>query len=132
MESLSQKQLAFLDDTIKHYNSNNLCIDQDGFCCYSPETLKLGDKSEGCAIGRHLTKEVALQIDTIPSPNYDVGTSVENNEIFNLLPVSLKELTQKFLYAIQMLHDNPLNWDEKGLTRCGEDYVKVIKNSYSL
>jgi hypothetical protein len=123
MEDLKQKRLAFLEDTIKHYNLNNRCVSpKTGKCVYHP----VDDKSKGCAIGRHLTSELAKKLDSLEY------TAISQSEPFNLLPKELKELEQTFLVDIQCLHDRTYNWDENGLSKLGEKEVKEIKEDYKL
>jgi hypothetical protein len=129
MTELQQKQLVFLDDTVAHYNSNNRCANDQVRCgmgCkYSPETLHLEGKSEGCAIGRHLTPELAKELDN--------GTGNKGvKAVFNKLPDNLKELDASFLTLIQLLHDNPNYWDENGLSEEGRESYSTIKRVYDL
>ncbi len=87
--NIKLKQLKFLDDTIKHFNSTNRGVDkEDGVCSYS----------DGCAIGRHLPKELCFRFD-----NYKLDQCVVSSHIFNELPEWLKELSPNFLAAVQTI-----------------------------
>jgi len=125
MNELQQKQLAFLEETVNHYNSNNRCSeDEYGVSCrYSPITLGLEGKSEGCAIGRKLTPELARTID-LKYGSGGVKTVVSD------LPQELIELEIGFLQDIQGLHDAASNWIETGLSQRGQIEVNKIKESY--
>lgn len=124
MTDIQVKQLTFLDETIKHYNSNNRAI-IEGCCLYK----SIPDVSSGCAIGRHLTPELATLLDSCTDLN---STSVEEDKIFNYLPDNLKELGQSFLNQVQQLHDNSAYWNEEGLTSAGYEKVRLIKMHYGL
>lgn len=122
METIAQKQLAFLEETANHYNLNNRCSTATG-CRYSPESLGLKGKSEGCAIGRKLTPTLAKKLDR------EGGTV---SYIFEELPEELKALGRGFLMHIQLLHDNYSNWDREGLSEIGERTVESIKKQFEL
>lgn len=121
MKEITLKQKEFLKDTISHYNKNNrssILIDGNDRCTY----LSPNDKSEGCAIGRHIRdKELCKRWDELPNPMSSVYS------IFDELPEHLKELERYFLLAIQRLHDNPNNWTEKGLSETGKHMANQIE-----
>ena len=53
MKTIEEKRLDFLNETVAHYNSNNRAQTLSYSCQYAP----IGDRSLGCAIGRHLPIE---------------------------------------------------------------------------
>jgi hypothetical protein len=110
MNKLQINQMTFLMETVNHYNLKNRGMNENGQCCY------VG----GCAIGRHLPKELAKILDTFGN------TSISNTEVFNLLPDNLKALGQSFLQSVQFLHDSSDFWDNTGLTDVGQIRVKLI------
>ena len=117
---LQQKQLAFLEETVKFYNTNNRCV--EGSKCFY-----YLDGKDGCAIGRHIkNKTLCRSFD-----KYSL-TSVITDSIFYSLPKKLQYLTQMFLDAIQKLHDNKQNWNKGGLSERGKGEVKIIKTEFSL
>lgn len=125
MEEQQKKQLDFLNETIAHYNSKNRC-EINKRCKYSP----IEGVSEGCAVGRHITdKELCKHLDDLSAKD---NGSVNIKEVFDLLPKNLQELSQRFLGNIQQLHDNPYNWTETGLSIEGLNYVRHIKQIFSL
>lgn len=134
--TLKQKQLEFLNDTIEYYSTdtNRRCVDDfSDNCFYSPVTANKESISDGCAIGRHLTPELKLELDkTFNDINNDESAGVNNEEIFNQLPDNLKELNQGFLVNIQQLHDISDFWTSKGLNITGITYVENIKQIYNL
>jgi len=121
MKSIKQIRLAFLAETIAHYNLYNRAWNEGGVgngCTYSP----IEDVSEGCAIGRHIKdKGLCKLLDTS-----EYG-GVSNTKTFDALPSNLKKLGQPFLNRIQGLHDDEKNWDAKGLTPLGLLRVENIK-----
>jgi hypothetical protein len=127
MTELKQKQLAFLEETVNFYNSDNRTfeVDEEGNefkCVYYMEG------KPGCAIGRKIEdKELCKKLDSERA-----GTGVSNDHIFNQLPIQLKELGKDFLHKVQQLHDSGINWDEKGISEFGKLKVKDIKEYFRL
>lgn len=118
METIKSKQLAFLNETISHFNSNNRGYNHErGQCSYVA----------GCAIGRKLTPELCEKLDNDPGDK-----AVSNTPIFNQLPDELKELGRDFLSDIQELHDLGSNWNETGLSYQGKKRVNAILTNYNL
>lgn len=117
MKTLQQKQLEFLNDTINHFNLNNRGV--------NPTTERYSYE-HGCAIGRHLDKDLAKKLD------YHGFGYVAVPEVFNELPTELKELDRLFLGRIQSLHDSELCWTNTGLSKHGEKTVWQIKVDFSL
>ncbi len=121
MKSIKQIRLAFLEETVAHYNFHNRGWsknDNGNGCVYSP----VADISEGCAIGRHIKdKELCARLDT---PEFG---GVNLDKTFDALPKKLQKLGQEFLKKIQELHDVSTNWNDKGLSEQGKDIVKYIK-----
>jgi hypothetical protein len=111
-------QLAFLEDTIKHFNSTNRGVNTgDRYTC---------SYYAGCAIGRHLPKELCLRLDDFEN------SGINHRGIFDLLPQELQALGMSFLSRVQNLHDDEDNWDEKGLTTQGLEKANVIKKYFGL
>lgn len=123
---MKAKQLAFLEETIAHYNNTNRCSDGNGNCRYSPETLGLQGQSEGCAIGRKLSSELALELDD------QWIYSVRDQPVFSKLPKELRELGADFLMEVQALHDGDSYWTATGLSRDGKIRVERIKEIFGL
>lgn len=121
---MEKRQLEFLEDTVKYYSEdvNRRCVSADSDCFYSPKSISKEEISEGCAIGRHLTDKLKEELD-----KEFINETVLNNVLFNKLPNELRVLGKSFLEIVQRIHDNEKNWDEGGLTRFGELYVKKIK-----
>lgn len=123
MTEIQQKRLKFLEDTVKYYSEdiNRRCINNKG-CYYSPKSISKENISKGCAIGRHLTDKLKEELDE----NFENET-VSKQQVFNLLPAELRELSKVFLRYVQRLHDTEIYWDSLGLTDLGEQYVGSIK-----
>lgn len=126
--ALKRSQLAFLNKTIKHFNSTNRSIDltKNEIQCvyYHP-------KFGGCAIGIHVPIDVRKKLDQV-EPEEEVGMSILNDEIFSMIPMKMQKLGQNFLSEIQSLHDIKMNWNENGLTEFGKNNVQIIKQSFEL
>lgn len=130
--TLKEKQLAFLNETIAHYNSKNRCVDLKLGCVYAPTQT-----SAGCAIGRHLPLELAQGFDQLAKDNQGcpdgIGWGVSADRIYSKLPESLKELGMTFLARMQSLHDNENNWDSDGLNApYGKQNVAEIVRDFEL
>ena len=123
MDTLKQKQLEFLEDTVSYFAANptlrrNIA---DGACRYYP----IWEGSEGCAIGRHLPRELAKWLD-------DKWGGCCIYLISEFLPEELKALEIVFLQRVQDLHDGDENWFSEGLTYVGKNKVKQIKIMFGL
>jgi hypothetical protein len=130
---------ALLEETVEHYNSENrsvVNINREiaevgiGTCLYVYD----GKRSEGCAVGRKLTK---VQRDFISkegtrcnSLNVDELRSMFVRE--NIELGILDEYSISFLAALQKLHDFSSHWDKDGLTDLGKEKYNEIKTNYIL
>ena len=135
MENLNERRLNFLNDTIEYYseNINRRCTDEYGNCYYNPASVGKEEISEGCAIGRHLSKELKEKLDKLFGSEGAIEEVYEDvlvdNEDF---PSDLISLGLVFLRDIQLLHDYHTHWKVGGLTELGELRVSLIKNQYEL
>lgn len=121
---LKQKQLAFLDETIDFYDSNNRSVKNskdffncDNVCVYSPT-----ETSPGCAIGRHIEdKALLVKWDVINLP-------INSDKLTDEIPQHLFDLGVDFLRQVQRLHDDKVLWNEEGLSPRGKaEYERIIK-----
>lgn len=126
MNTLQQKQLAFLEDTVNFYNSENRVLAHNGACIYSSTV-----KSPGCAIGRHLSKDLARDFD-VQKIMFNDRTDDLFVEYFEKLPTEIKELGDVFLGEIQALHDGGFNWNKDGISETGKIEIERIKKSFNL
>jgi len=101
----SKTRQALLDNTVNHFNTDNLCTNDAGLCVYRNH-----DNSLGCAIGREISDELALSFDRRNS-----YPSVRG--VFTELPKRLKDMGLEFLCSIQRLHDDEKNWTRDWFTR---------------
>lgn len=103
METLQEKRLEFLNETVGFYTNNPRSITETGECIYSPTS-----KSVGCAIGRHIEdKDLCKQLDNHRSGGL---AATEIFYTFDLLPEKLKALGKDFLQDVQDLHDCDVYW----------------------
>ena len=117
MDELQQRQLDFLEDTVKYYSedTSRRAVTIGGSYCYYRT-----DDGRKCAIGRH-----------IPDELYDV--SIENKSIcsiigFECISDELRELGMLFLMNVQELHDSDWYWvSGEGLSTEGGKWVYYIK-----
>jgi len=124
MPTLQEKRLAYLEDTIQHYNSNNRAVKPDRKCVYIPVFNEHGEKiSDGCAIGRKCSLNIAEKLSK-------TNCSIDMTESFNLLTEEMKELGVGFLVSIQKLHDSPDCWNAEGISEIGKEKVMKIKNRF--
>ena len=112
----------FLLDMLEYYcvdPFNRRCASyDDGQCKYYPTH----EGTEGCAIGRHLSPELAKKLDRYTS-SY-TSASIDQVDI-TLLPNKLRLLGIEFLANVQNLHDTAEFWEEKGLSLRGKKYISV-------
>ncbi len=123
METLKEKQLKVLNDTVAIYNKNNRSI-IDGKCLYFMEG------TIGCAVGRLIAdKELCKQLDGL-----DNGETTGVGVVFDKLPSDVKQLGVDFLKELQNLHDDVYTryWDDNGLSIKGVEFVERIKQVFEL
>lgn len=114
--SISERSLAFLDDTAQHYNSKNRSEGESSYCSYHPAH----ENTQGCAIGRWLDRDNPIIVGKWAS-------EVSAPRVQGNLPKWMVEMGIVFLARVQMLHDNDNNWNEKGLTEKGLEEYELIK-----
>lgn len=92
-KTLRVKRLALLEDTIEYYSSdiNRRCVTEPGICYYSPEKANKVGFSNGCAIGRLLSTELRITLDS----GMD-DSEVNFCGIFNQLPEEIRLLGMGF------------------------------------
>lgn len=94
----------FLQDLLDYYTVDPIkrrCMNEAGKCFYTP----ISTFTDGCAIGRHLDKELQHEFD-----NDGVPKSVSEFSVFHKLPQWMKDLGQDFLLECQILHDRNQVW----------------------
>ena len=111
MATIAEKQKAFLVDTIQYYivdpKTRRSKNPKTGKCQYSGT-----DESEGCAIGRHLSKDLCKILD-----NQSLSFEYE----FEYFPNSLQCLGLRFLLDVQLFHDRDHVWKNQ------QDFDKVLQ-----
>ncbi len=127
--SIQDRQKAFLEDTIKYFNSLNRCEKErenskSALCIYSA----IDEVKTGCAIGRWLEPDLAKSLDD--SEGY--STAVDDYLIFNSLPEWMRNLDQKFLFEVQRLHDSSNFWNNSGISSDGETQANLIREKFGL
>jgi len=145
------KEESFLLDMLAYYTvdpqARRNYVEDTGLstCKYAP----LKETSEGCAIGRHLPLEVALEWDKVDilycdeeeeeclhfeSVYDDINSAIDLKLIKDDRPPVLKELNSVFLTRIQSLHDNKTCWDNenKSLSKYGKNRLSAIIDSYDM
>ena len=120
-------ELQLLESTISYFNSQNLCV-VDGGCFYSP----ISDKTEGCAIGRHLTKKAKKAFDKCNNGNTQIRAVFENESLKKMAPKWMQKMDISFLVNMQQLHDSKGNWNETGLSPKGKQEVVRIMAQFKL
>lgn len=111
----------FLVDMLEYYcpDPENRRNSIEGRCRYYP----IKDRSEGCAIGRHMTSDSAQQADNVPGE-----TTIDNiyKTWAEFLPTWMLPLGVSFLEKCQELHDLSELWEDKGLSKSGKREVSNI------
>lgn len=113
--TLIERQFDFLADTINHYSENpekKRCFNKvQGSCRYHP----VNSKTDGCAIGRHMTRENQIKAD-MEFKNVEILIIIKPE----LFPKWMRELGHDFLGKVQRLHDFGSNWNKSELSVKGE------------
>jgi len=109
----------FLIDLLEYYTVDpKKRINKSDSCKYAP----ILSTSDGCALGRYLPLAIAQQWDILGEDIMDLCNR------YNTPPI-LKNLSHNFpgfLSDCQLLHDTSINWDDKGLTIAGKDFIRYI------
>lgn len=127
----------FLQDTIDYYSvdpENRRCINGTT-CAYSPANANKEGKSEGCAIGRHLSPEVQTKFDkgiNCTPLNLTIFAIMNNQEARKLLPEWMQKMDASFLSDVQCLHDINTYWDSNALSNKGKERVNTIIAEHKL
>ena len=123
LTELQIKQLRLLKETVDYYSVDPInrrsLLPGSLLCVYSPHA-----KSQGCAIGRLISKELAKYFDR-DSPA--IGTPVVD-DVFHELPIDLQKLGLNYLVELQVFHDSHLFWNTKGLTIKGTHQLNSIRS----
>ena len=120
----------FLLDALDYYtaDTNRRCVSDSDGCYYNPTSAGKEGISEGCLIGRHLTKEQQIQAD-----NTGGVLSIFNQQKANeILPEWMHEFGELFLFHCQQLHDGPILWNDGGLTDEGRNRLSIIIKDFEL
>lgn len=122
-QEIKAKRLSIVEDVAKHYTSTNRAASlETNSCQYAP----IEGVSEGCAVGRLIAdKELCKLMDTR-------GCSINSvSQIFSeMVPQELKDLDLEFLRDLQIIHDEPSNWNSSGLSTYGQESIERIINRY--
>lgn len=123
----------FLLDTLEYYSGHlERRCEADGVCKYSPKAVNKQGKTEGCAIGRHLSEEGKLAFDNLPLNGITHIRQDYPVTFAKYAPLWMQEMDTFYLSAIQALHDSDDNWTDKGLSYYGKREVKTIIENFSL
>lgn len=120
----NEEKIQLLNETVAYYSENTLrrCIKAD-FNCFYDGANNTFTASDGCAIGRLLTKELRAELD-LEFKNNSVNSGVFN--IFNRLPKEVQSYGKTYLLRLQNFHDNSIFWDDAGLSDYGITEVKYL------
>lgn len=125
---IKRRMLIFLDETIQHYNRDNRSFN-NFLCSYIPDDPST---SEGCAIGRKLSKSYKKKM--MASEKFSEINIRDVNRLFYELhtPRYFKGMPLSFLKQVQGLHDDDNFWCRNGLTDDGEEFCRKLKTTYGL
>jgi len=131
-KTIEEKRLAILNETITYYGKNpkRRCVTSSisgGKICFYDGSKNTKLESDGCAVGRLLSKRMKAKLDKkYTFSDKDSGVK----DLFHELPKTIQVYGEDFLEALQQLHDSNIFWAEFGLTKEGKKFVKSIKNKY--
>lgn len=121
--TLPERQLDFLADTVNYFSVNprdRRCVEGSSTCRYYP----IKPTTDGCAIGRHMTKKNQLLADDAEFGGID--WLIEERP--NLFPGWMVSLGKEFLATMQSLHDTVKYWTESELSQEGEaEFENIVK-----
>lgn len=116
-EEVKQNQLKVLEETVNFYNSTNRGFSQHlkGCVYFDKET------NRKCAVGRLVNDDEV--IDKL------VKNGGDAYDVFDLLPKDVQVLGSMFLFRLQTLHDDAMNWTPTGLSEIGKIKYGRLKNN---
>lgn len=123
MTTLQKRQLKILEETAVFYREDVSRRAVINYQCeyYTPDGKK-------CAVGKLLTNKVAKKM-----PPGRITYLIDDGDVDNILPKSVRSLTPTFLGHLQEFHDRPEYWDKNGWTKAGmahyDKMKKAIKNN---
>jgi hypothetical protein len=124
-----------LADTVSHYTEdlNRRCRKADGVsgCFYNPAKANKVGVSQGCAIGRFMTKAQKEAADELKRGS-DIASVYSYDP--TLIPKKLARLGIDFLADIQNLHDINDFWNipRKRMSKEGREYIRRIIKKHKL
>ena len=128
----------FLLDTLDYYTTDtSRRCEFNSACYYSPNTIGKEKFSDGCSIGRHLTKEAQKTLDRASALGRPLNISqIFRHHIYNkyieLIPEWMRELGVSFLSSVQRLHDDSSHWGENKLSEEGELALYNLLDSHDI
>lgn len=121
------RMIALVEETAAHYNILNRSF-ETGVCKYSCSDP---NRSEGCAIGRKLSKKVKKWLlETmcderkiiLNQASWPRVVGIAKRDGLKVTPQVFKNLSMSFLCELQSLHDQSDNWDKLGLSKTGKKF----------
>lgn len=115
-------KIEILDETVEYYSKNPRATNK-GYCVYVTVEGNL------CGHSRCVKPELRAQI-------MELGDEVNSNNVIHAFgdEVHLKQYqghNEIFWKDIQQFHDEPLYWQEGGLTDRGIDRIAELKEKYA-
>jgi hypothetical protein len=112
---LRARQRGLLELTVAHFNLDNRAFSDALDACTYRHTV-----NGGCAVGRLLPREAAEQVSgSWYTLSIDVAHGRYSDEVKKAVLNLNQTYGERFLSALQKLHDNGYNWDSKGLSPAG-------------
>jgi hypothetical protein len=122
--------VTLLQETINYYHSGNRSSTESGVCSY------LSDDGSMCAVGRCLKPEYLETFHEIEEhiPSNGASGSAINQifessllkglEISDVVMDEYSDITFEDWRKVQRLHDNPDHWNDKGLSKVGDTFIR--------
>lgn len=119
-----EEKIQLLNETVAYYSENTArrCVIRQNMCYYYGGSNK-HTKSDGCAIGRLIPKELAKALDK-EYVNDILCSGVDYN--FDRMPIEVQAYGKKFLTRLQNLHDYSIYWFKDGLSSEGHLQVENL------
>ena len=122
INDINQRRHAFIDYIGGFYNVNSRAT-SGSTCIYS----KTGN-SPGCAIGQFLSADLSAELDQSRGV-YIETVSIHKQSLYLKIPAWMREMGVAFLLKCQRTHDDGVYWCDAGISSCGLNRVKAIKQN---
>lgn len=122
-----ERLTKILDDMVEYYSKNP----KGRRASFGENCMYLTSNNRKCAVGRLLNvkgeKDYLLDRSIIGANVHELLDQIASDDKEHIIK-PIKDLPLRFLEDLQLLHDNPYNWEGNGLSNDGEAEEDKIRH----